>query len=909
MIVSLLNVFIPINCKLQDIIRLLFLLLFAQLFYGKQMSSEKERYEEIKKGNSKWLKWGPYLTDRQWGTVREDYSPNGNAWEYLSHEDARSKAYRWGEEGIGGISDEQQKICFALSFWNGKDPILKERYFGFTGKEGNHGEDVKELYYYLDNTPTHSYMKMLFKYPQNEFPYKQLSEVNKKRGRLDPEFELIDTGIFNEDKYFDIFIEYAKAGTEDILIKIVVLNRGKDEAYINVVPQIWFRNTWSLGYDEHKPELKEIFDHVIRAEHKTIGRYDLHCEKKCEFLFCENETNYKKLNGDRNSKGYYKDGINDYIVNTNKNAVNPNRSGTKAAANYNLVIPGGGSKSIRLRLTKTSINNAFADFDSIFEKRINEANQFYDDLQKKIKSKDEKNIQRQALAGMLWNKQFYYYDIPQWLKGDPAQPLPPKERLNGRNSKWIHLNNSDIISMPDKWEYPWYAAWDLAFHCIPIALIDPEFAKHQLKLLTREWYMHPNGQFPAYEWNFSDVNPPVHAWAAWRVYKIDKKQNGGKGDTAFLESVFHKLLLNFTWWVNRKDKHGHNIFQGGFLGLDNIGVFNRSSGFPVDGHIEQADGTSWMAMFSLNLLRISLELSNNNPVYQDLATKFLEHFLYIAGAMTNIGGEGINLWDEEDEFYFDVLHTSKGCTKLKVRSLVGIIPLFAVEVIEPEIIVKCPEFAQRMEWFLKYRPDLASLVSHWEIEGKGKRRLFSLLRGHRFKRLLKRMLDETEFLSDYGVRALSKYHKSNPYIFRTNGDKFKVGYEPAESQTGLFGGNSNWRGPIWFPMNFLIIESLQKFHHYYGDEFKIEYPTNSGNYFTINDVANKLSKRLAKIFLRDKNGNRPVYGENQKFQKDKNFKDYILFYEYFHGDGGKGLGASHQTGWTGLIAKLLQPRD
>ncbi len=873
------------------------------------MSSEKERYEEIKKGNSKWLKWGPYLTDRQWGTVREDYSPKGNAWEYLSHEDARSKAYRWGEEGIGGISDDQQKICFALSFWNGKDPILKERHFGLTGIEGNHGEDVKELYYYLDNTPSHSYMKMLYKYPQNKFPYSELIEENRKRGKSDPEFELMDTGIFDDDKYFDIFIEYAKASEENILIKITAFNRAKEEAVLNIIPQIWFRNTWSLGYDEYKPDLKEIINQIIRVEHKTLGRYDLHCEKKCEFLFCENETNYKKLNGYRNSNGFYKDGINDYIVNANKNAVNPNRSGTKAAANYNLVIPGGGSKSIRLRLTNTSINNAFADFNSIFKKRINEANQFYDELQKKIKSKDEKNVQRQALAGMLWNKQFYYYDIPQWLYGDPAQPQPPKERMNGRNNEWIHLNNADIISMPDKWEYPWYASWDLAFHCIPIALIDPEFAKNQLKLLTREWYMHPNGQFPAYEWNFSDVNPPVHAWAAWRVYKIDKKQNGGKGDTAFLESVFHKLLLNFTWWVNRKDEHGRNIFQGGFLGLDNIGVFDRSSELPTGGHIEQADGTSWMAMFSLNLLRISLELSNNNPIYQDLATKFLEHFLYIAGAMTNIGGEGINLWDENDEFYFDVLHTSKGCTKLKVRSLVGIIPLFAVEVIEPEIIVKCPEFAQRMEWFLKYRPDLAGLVSHWEIEGKGKRRLFSLLRGHRFKRLLKRMLDETEFLSDYGVRALSKFHKSNPYIFRTNGDEFKVGYEPAESQTGLFGGNSNWRGPIWFPMNFLIIESLQKFHHYYGDEFKIEYPTNPGNYFTINDVANELSKRLAKIFLRDKDGNRPVFGENQKFQKDKNFKDYILFYEYFHGDGGKGLGASHQTGWTGLIAKLLQPRD
>ncbi|MCH7771219.1 MAG: glucosidase, partial [Bacteroidetes bacterium] len=823
--------------------------------------------------------------------------------------DDRSKAYRWGEEGIGGISDDQQKICFALSFWNGIDPILKERYFGFTGKEGNHGEDVKELYYYLDNTPSHSYMKMLYKYPQNKFPYSELIEENRKRGKSDPEFELMDTGIFDDDKYFDIFIEYAKASEEDILIKITAFNRAKEEAVLNIIPQIWFRNTWSWGYNNYKPVLSEVFDHVISTEHKNIGKYYLYCEKSCEFLFCNNETNHKKLYGVNNQKGYFKDAINDYIVNEDKNTINQSRTGTKAAANYNLIIPAGGFHSIRLRLTITSFNNAFIDFDTIFKNRINEANEYYDELQTKIKSKDEKNVQRQALAGMLWNKQFYYYDVPQWLNGDPGQPPPPKERFNGRNSEWIHLNNSDIISMPDKWEFPWYATWDLAFHCIPLSMIDPEFAKNQLKLLTREWYMHPSGQLPAYEWNFSDVNPPVHAWAAWRVYKIDKKQNGGKGDLAFLESVFHKLLLNFTWWVNRKDEHKRNIFQGGFLGLDNIGVFDRSSELPTGGHIEQADGTSWMAMFSLNLLRISLELSNNNPIYQDLATKFLEHFLYIAGAMTNIGGEGIDLWDDEDEFYYDVLHSPKGYTKLKVRSMVGLIPLLAVEVIEPEIIVKCPKFAQRMEWFLKYRPDLASLVSHWEIEGKGKRRLFSLLRGHRFKRLLKRMLDETEFLSDYGVRSLSKFHNSDPYVFRTNGNEYKVGYEPAESKTSLFGGNSNWRGPIWFPMNFLIIESLQRFHHYYGDDFKVEYPTNSGKYITINEIANELSKRLVKIFLKDNNGRRPVYGKNKKFQKDKNFNDYILFYEYFHGDEGKGLGASHQTGWTGLIAKLLQPKD
>ena len=871
-------------------------------------SEERQRINNSPLKND-WKKWGPYLTDRQWGTVREDYSQNGNAWEYIPHDAARSKAYRWGEEGIGGISDDKQILCFALSFWNGRDPILKERYFGLTGKEGNHGEDVKEYYYYLDNTPTHSYMKMLYKYPQKEYPYKKLIDENKNRNKLEPEYELIDTGIFEKDKYFDVFIEYCKNEADDILIRVTVHNRGADEAEINVVPQIWFRNTWSWGYDDYKPGITVNYDHVIFAEHKDLGNYNLYCEKNCNFLFCENETNVKKLYGADNPKGYFKDGINDYIVNNKKDVINPQKYGTKAAVNYKITVLHEQPKTIKLRLTKSSFKNAFEDFDKIFENRIKEADEFYSELQSNLENEDERNIQRQAFAGMLWNKQFYYYDIPQWLKGDPMQPVPPKERLKGRNSAWFQLNNADIISMPDKWEYPWYAAWDLAFHCISLAMVDSEFAKKQLVLLTREWYMHPSGQLPAYEWDFSDVNPPVHTWAAWRVYKIDQKNKDGKGDIPFLESVFHKMLLNFTWWVNRKDKDDRNIFQGGFLGLDNIGVFDRSAGLKPGEYLEQADGTAWMAMFSLNMLRISLELSKENPIYQDLATKFLEHFLYIAGAMTNLGGEGINLWDENDEFYYDILNTPNGYNRIKIHSMVGLIPLFAVEVIEPDIIENCPEFAERMDWFLNYRPDLSNLVSRWNVKGKGERRLFSLLRGHRLKRILKRMLDESEFLSEYGVRALSKFHQNNPYIFNNDGNTFTINYEPAESETGLFGGNSNWRGPIWFPMNFLIIESLQRFHHYYGDDFKVEYPTNSGKYYTLKEISEELTNRLKKIFVKNKEGQRPVFGTYNKFQTDPHFKDYILFYEYFHGDEGRGLGASHQTGWTGLIAKVLQPKN
>jgi hypothetical protein len=869
---------------------------------------EKHRLSESNSKKKKWKKWGPYLADRQWGTVREDYSANGDAWENITHDSARSRAYRWGEEGIGGISDASQLLCFALSFWNGKDPILKERYFGLTPNEGNHGEDVKENYYYLDNTPTHSYMKMLYKYPQSEYPYRNLVEENKKRTKLQPEYELIDTGIFNENKYFDIFIEYAKNDENDILIKITAFNRNCEAADIDIIPQIWFRNTWSWGIDDYKPQLSTENQNSIVVDHKELGLYHLYFEDKPELLFTDNETNIHKLYGTDSELGYFKDGINEYIVNKSKQVINPQNTGTKAAIRIHKKVAAGQSETIRLRLATSALKKPFSNFNKIFAARLSEANEFYADLQIDNKNEDTKNIQRQALAGMLWSKQFYYFNVSQWLKGDPSQPTPPKERLKGRNKEWVHLNNADIISMPDKWEYPWFAAWDLAFHCVSLAMVDAKFAKDQLMLLTREWYLHPNGQFPAYEWNFSDTNPPVHAWATWRVYKIDKKHNNDVGDTEFLASVLHKLLLNFTWWVNKKDEESRNIFHGGFLGLDNIGVFDRSSEIPGGGHIEQADGTAWMAMYSLNLMRISLELAKTNPVYEDLATKFLEHFLYIAGAMANISGEGVDLWDDEDKFFYDVLHNKKGRTKMKIRSMVGLIPLFAVEVIDAETVRTCPQFASRMKWFLNYRTDLASLVSRWNDEGSGETRLFSLLRGHRLKKILKRMLDETEFLSEFGVRALSKSYEQHPYVYVTEHKNHIVDYQPGESNSNMFGGNSNWRGPVWLPVNFLIIESLQRFHHYFGNDFKVECPTNSGQYLTLNEISEELTARLLKIFQKDKNGQRPLFGHQPLYLHDPYFQDHILFYEYFHGDNGRGVGASHQTGWTGLIAKLIQTK-
>ena len=871
--------------------------------------------DKLKSNGAGWKQWGPYVTDRQWGTVREDYSADGNAWQYISHDAARSKAYRWGEEGIGGISDSRQLICFAVSLWNKKDPIIKERYFGLTGNEGNHGEDVKELYYYLDSTPTHSYMKMLYKYPQQEYPYSWLVDENKKRNKAQPEFELIDTGIFDEDKYFDVFIEYAKAAENDILIKITVHNRGKEAASLNVLPTIWFRNTWAWGYDDYKykPEMMSSNSADILITHEYFENYTLYIDKqnidtKLPLLFCDNETNNQRLYNSPNNSQYVKDGINEYIVHGKTDAVNLNAVGTKAAANFDVTINGNDSHTFRLRLSSQTIPQPFEEYDALFDAAKNNADAFYADLQKDITNDDEKNVQRQAFAGMLWSKQYFDYNVDKWLNGDPSQPSPPPQRKTGRNSAWKHLNNADIISMPDKWEYPWYAAWDLAFHCIPFAMIDAEFAKQQLLLLTKEWYMHPNGQLPAYEWAFGDVNPPVHAWSTFRVFKIDEKNNG-KPDVPFLESVFHKLLLNFTWWVNRKDANGNNIFQGGFLGLDNIGVFDRSAPLPTGGYIEQADGTSWMAMYSLNLMRIALELSKYNPVYQDMATKFFEHFLYIAEAMDSMGLDGGSLWDDTDQFFYDVLKLPNGkCERLKVRSMVGLIPLFAVEVFDTELLESVPEFKKRLEWFLTHKPSLASLVSRWQDKNAGEKQLLSLLRGHRMKKILQRMLDETEFLSDYGIRAVSKYHEQHPYEFYVDGKRFSVEYSPGESNSGLFGGNSNWRGPIWMPVNFLIIESLQRFHFYYGDDFKLECPTGSGTLLSLNEIADLLSKRLANLFLRNEEGKRPVFGTYTKFQTDPLFNNYIWFHEYFHGDTGRGVGASHQTGWTGLIARLLHPR-
>jgi hypothetical protein len=867
---------------------------------------EKDRVVATR-SNRGWKKWGPYLSERQWGTVREDYSPYGSAWEYFSFDQARSRAYRWGEDGIAGICDYKQFICFAVSMWNEKDPFLKERLFGLTGNQGNHGEDVKEYYYYLDSTPTHSYMKMLYKYPQCEYPYTNLVLENKIRTKQDPEYDLMDTGVFNENRYFDVFTEYAKADMEDICIRITVHNRGPETAKIHLLPTIWFRNFWSFLDGNYKPSIVADHDNkMLHIEHKDWGEYYLYYDGKPDLLFCDNETNHEAVYGHKHTKGYWKDGINNYVVN-HKKTINPEQKGTKASVRYQLTVEPGSSKEIRLRLSDARLKDAFEDFNFIFKSRIRDADVFYEEVARGLDNEEMKKVQRQALAGMLITKQFYYFDVSLWLKGDRGN-MPPRERLHGRNKDWKHLNNMEIISMPDKWEYPWYAAWDLAFHCIPLAIVDPDFAKRQLILLLREWYMHPNGQIPAYEWSFSDVNPPVHAWATWRVYEIERDMHG-KGDMQFLERVFHKLMLNFTWWVNRKDSEGHNIFEGGFLGLDNIGVFDRSAPLPTGGKIEQADGTSWMAMYSLNMLRISLELSKNNSAYEDTASKFLEHFLYIAGAIANLSGGGLNLWDEDDQFFYDVLHTTDGeYIPLKVRSMVGLIPLFAVETLEPELIERFPHFKRRLEWFLNYRPELASLVSEREIAHVGVRRRFSLLRSERLQAVLKRMLDETEFLSEFGIRALSKFHKDHPYEFPTQDQIYSVSYNPGESNSGMFGGNSNWRGPIWFPVNYLIIESLIKFYDYYGDEFTIEHPTGSGNVMNLKQIAEELSKRLINIFLKDEHGNRPVYGEREKLQKDPHFSEYILFYEYFHGDKGKGMGASHQTGWTGLVADLIHSR-
>src|SRR5262245_27195940 len=874
------------------------------------MSVERDRLE---KDGAAWKHWGPYLSERAWGTVREDYSANGTSWEYFPHDHARSRVYRWNEDGLAGICDAAQYLCFALALWNGRDPILKERLFGLTGNEGNHGEDVKEYYFYLDSTPTHSYMRTLYKYPQAEFPYARLVEENRRLGRGNPEFELIDTGVFSADRYFDVFVEYAKAAPDDILIRITAINRGPEPATLHLLPTLWFRNTWGWGYDDRRPLLTTMpaaapgAMHVVHAHQHALGDYTLACEGAGELLFTDNETNAARLFATRNATPHVKDAFHECVVHGNRAAVSPEPRGTKAAAWYQCTLAPGASTAMRMRLRagRDIPQSAFADVDALFAQRKREADEFYLALEPGELDEDRRRIERQAFAGLLWSKQFYHYNVQQWLDGDPAQPPPPPQRRNGRNHSWTHLNNADIISMPDKWEYPWYAAWDLGFHCVALAVIDAEFAKQQLVLLGREWYQHPNGQIPAYEWAFGDVNPPVYAWAAWRVYEIDRKQRG-HGDFAFLERVFHKLMLNFTWWVNRKDIENNNVFEGGFLGLDNVGVFDRSAPLPTGGYIEQSDGTSWMGVFSLNLMTIALELARTNAVYEDVATKFFEHFLYIASAMNDMGGDGIALWDDKDEFFYDVLRHPDGTReRLSLRSIVGLIPLFAVETIEPQTLEQLPNFRERLEWFLAHRPQLAKLVSRWEEPGLGARRLIALVRGHRMKKLLARMLDPQEFLSDYGVRSVSKYHEAHPYVFRCGGADYVVHYEAAESRSGVFGGNSNWRGPVWVQMNYLLIESLQKFHHYYGDDFTVECPTGSGRYLTLDQIADELSQRLIRLFARDSDGRRPVFGGQATFQHDPHWRDCLLFYEYFHGDNGAGLGASHQTGWTGLVAKLI----
>jgi hypothetical protein len=855
-----------------------------------------------------WRRWGPYLSERQWGTVREDYSAHGTAWDSFPHDHARSRAYRWGEDGIAGWSDDQSHWCLGLALWNGRDPILKERLFGLTNGEGNHGEDVKEIYYYSDGVPSHAYMRMLYKYPQAAFPYTRLTEENRRRGAQEPEFELADTGVFDDGRYFDVTVEYAKATPEDTLMRVTVRNQGPDAARLHLLPQLWARNIWSWTPDAERPLLRGLGDGLVEACHPRMPPRRLAADGAANLLFCENETNTGRLYG-FDGAGPFKDGINDHVVNGDAVAVNPLREGTKCAAWYVVDLARGATSQVRLRFRPSGAARAdFADFDAILDQRIAEADAFYAVLQRRIADPDARLVQRQALAGMLWSKQFYYIDIPQWLAGDPAQPAPPVGRRRGRNADWQHLNNADVISMPDKWEYPWYAAWDLAFHCVTLAMVDPGFAKSQIVLLTREWYMHPNGQLPAYEWAFGDVNPPVHAWAAWRIYQMDRALTG-HADRPFLERVFHKLMLNFTWWVNRKDAEGRNVFQGGFLGLDNIGVFDRSAPLPTGGFINQSDGTAWMAMYTLNLMRIAIELAEENPVYEDIATKFFEHFLHIAGAMANLGEEGIGLWDEQDQFFYDVLSLSDGRrVPLRVRSMVGLIPLFAVEVIDQAVLDRLPEFAERLRWFLDYRPDLANLVSRWQEPGRGETHLLSLLRGHRMKALLRRMLDETEFLSDYGVRAVSRFHADNPYVLEHNGEGFSVGYVPGESESGLFGGNSNWRGPIWMPVNYLLVESLREFYRYYGDAFKVECPIGSGHSMGLCEVADELSRRLARLFLRGPDGRRPALGDSALMQHDPAFRDHLLFHEYFHGDTGRGVGAAHQTGWTGLIALLLHPR-
>jgi hypothetical protein len=870
------------------------------------MDAERLRLTEARERRVPWWRWGTYLSERQWGTVREDYSASGDAWNFFPHDHARSRAYRWGEDGLLGICDSRLRLCFSIVLWNEADPILKERLFGLSGPEGNHGEDVKEAYFYLDGTPSHAYMRGLYKYPQRAFPYAALVDVNRRRGKQDPEYELVDTGIFEANRYFDVLVEYAKADPTDMVIRLTITNRGPDLAQLHVLPSLWFRNMWSWFPNSRRPSLRRIDDGLVEATHAELGTYWLACDRAPDLLFTENETNTLRLWGIPNRTPFVKDGIGEAVIHGLADAVNPSGEGTKVAAHYPLALAAGATEMILLRLSTTRHDAPFADAVPTLEARSREADDFYAaDFGAARMSEDERRIQRQAFAGLLWTKQVYHFEIDEWLEGDPAGPPPPDQRTEGRNTEWRHLHNLDVVSMPDKWEYPWYAAWDLAFHCVPFSMLDVDFAKRQLLLILREWYMHPNGQLPAYEWEFSDVNPPVHAWAAQQVFEIERRMTG-VADFDFLARIFHKLLLNFTWWVNRKDAEGRNVFQGGFLGLDNIGVFDRSRPLPTGGHIDQADGTAWMGMFCLNMLRIALELACVDRAYEDVATKFFEHFLWIAGALNNLGGRGIPLWDEEDEFFYDVLQFSSGpVQKLKVRSLVGLIPLFAVETIDYQLVEPLPNFRRRMTWFLDHRPDLASLVSRWHVGGMEDRRLFALARGHRMKRLLKRMLDPNEFLSDHGVRGLSRYHLEHPYRLELNGQVYEVRYEPGESTSGLFGGNSNWRGPVWLPVNFLLIGALRKFHHYYGDDFLVECPTGSGQMMTLEQIADEIAGRLKRIFLRGADGRRPVFGQVELFQQDPHWRDNVLFYEYFHGDTGRGVGASHQTGWTALIADIL----
>ncbi len=873
------------------------------------MNTEKQRLQSDIPSKESWKYWGPYLSERQWGTVREDYSAHGNAWDYFPHDHARSRAYRWGEDGLAGFSDVRQRLCLSLALWNGRDAILKERLFGLTNGEGNHGEDVKELYYYLDATPTHSYLKMLYKYPQSAFPYSDLVNENRRRGIGAPEYELSDTAAFADNRYFDVFVEYAQAEPGDVLMRVTAHNRGPEAAPLHLIPQLILRNTWSWDAEASKPTLTLAADGSVRVEHPELGTRHFYLEKRATWLFSENESNAPKLWGS-DGRGFFKDAFHERIVGGRVEAVNPAGVGTKVGAWHALEVPAFSKVEVRMRLTRKPSRTPFAQFDSLLCARKGDADDFYAELQHGMKSEDARLVQRQAFAGLVWSKQYFNFDVAAWINGDAGHPAPPAGRERGRNAEWGHLNNADVISMPDKWEYPWYAAWDLAFHCIPFALIDSGFAKHQLELLTREWYMHPNGQIPAYEWAFGDVNPPVHAWSAWRVYQIDRKQNGGKGDVKFLERVFHKLHIEFHLVGEPQGRRGPQRISGWLPGpgqhrriRPQFAAAHRRSHRSVGRH--ELDGHVLLSI----CMRIALELAQHNHVYEDIASKFFEHFLHIAEAMSSRCNGGGGLWDEEDEFFYDVLHLpNEQKIKLKVRSMVGLIPLFAIETLEPELLEKLPGFNRRLQWLLKNKPRLAGLVSHWQSPGRGQRRLLSLLRGHRMKKLLQRMLDESEFLSDYGVRAISRNHLEHPYVFRLDGMDLAVQYTPAESSSGLFGGNSNWRGPIWFPLNFLIIESLQKFHHYYGDDFKIECPTGSGRFLTIAQVAEELGRRLSRIFLKDASGKRPVLGHQPQQQSDPLFQDYVPFYEYFHGDSGRGVGASHQTGWTALVAKLLMPR-